>query len=101
MTEKPKVEILYEDQGAKGRYVARVEGKDEAGELIVSRISEVLISADRTFVPESLRGTGAASALVERLIADARAGGWRIRPVCPFVRAQAQRHPEWSDVIQE
>jgi predicted GNAT family acetyltransferase len=29
----------------------------------------------------------------------ARTGGWKIIPLCPFFKAQAQRHPEWKDVV--
>jgi hypothetical protein len=47
-----------------------------------------------------MRGTGAAKALVERLISDARAEGFKIVPLCPYVKSQYDRHPEWSDVMQ-
>ena len=43
---------------------------------------------------------GAGQALVERLGADARAEGFKIVPLCPFVNAQRRRHPDWSDVFQ-
>lgn len=100
MTEKPAAQISYEDQGHKGRFVARVEGREGEGELTISKVSETLVIADHTLVPDAMRGTGAGAALVEALIADARAKGYRIMPLCPFVKAQSQRHPEWSDVIQ-
>jgi predicted GNAT family acetyltransferase len=100
MTEKPAARISYKDQGHKGRFVARVDGLEGEGELTISKVSDVLVIADHTLVPDTLRGTGAASALVEALIADARARGYRIMPLCPFVRAQSLKHPEWSDVIQ-
>jgi len=100
MTRKSKVRISYEDQGNKGRFVASVEEDDQEGELAISKVSDVLVIADHTFVPDALRGTGAASALVNALIADARAKAYRVVPLCPFVRAQALKHPEWSDVIQ-
>ena len=45
-----------------------------------------------------MRGQGVASALVERLIADARREGFKVVPKCPFVVAQFERHPEWADV---
>jgi len=45
-----------------------------------------------------MRGQGVATALVERLVADARREGFRIVPLCPFVKAQFDRHPEWSDL---
>ena|SRR5690606_1474801 len=100
MTEKPAVQISYEDKAHKGRFVARINGVADEGELTISRVSGVLIIADGTFVPETLRRTGAALALVQALIADARAKGYRIVPLCPYVRAQSLKHPEWSDVIQ-
>ena len=100
MTEKPAVRISYEDQGHKGRFVARIDGLEGEGELTISKVSDVLVIADHTLVPDTLRGTGAASALVEALIADARAKGYRIVPLCPFVLAQSRKHPEWADVIR-
>ena len=93
------ITITRSEEGSKGRYEARVEGRDGVGELTFSRMSPTKIIADHTGVDDSLRGTGVGSALVERLIADARSEGFTIVPLCPFVRAQYQRHPEWSDVI--
>ena len=29
----------------------------------------------------------------------ARNGGWKIIPLCPFARAQFERHPQWRDVL--
>jgi predicted GNAT family acetyltransferase len=100
MTEKPAVRISYEDKGHKGRFVARITGVDGEGELTISKVSDVLVIADHTFAPDTLRGTGAALALVEALIADARAKAYRVMPLCPYVRAQSLKHPEWADVIQ-
>jgi uncharacterized protein len=59
----------------------------------------VLISADHTGSPEALRGTGAASTLVDYLIADARNLHFRIIPICPYVRARRAKNPEWQDVM--
>lgn len=100
MTEIPPIQISYEDKGHKGRFVARVNGVADEGELTISRVSDALIIADGTFVPDALRGTGTASTLVQALVADARAKAYRIVPLCPYVRAQSLKHPEWSDVIQ-
>ncbi|MEM8632867.1 MAG: GNAT family N-acetyltransferase [Pseudomonadota bacterium] len=98
MTEN--VTITYEDSDTKGRYVATVAGVEGAGELTLSKVSDALVIADHTAVPDSMRGMGVARALVEHLIAEARAKGFRIVPLCPYVRAQSQKHPEWNDVIQ-
>ena len=94
-----EVTITRSEEGSKGRYEARVEGRDGVGELTFSRMSPTRIIADHTAVDDSLRGTGVGKALVERLIADARTEGFSVVPLCPFVRSQYQRHPEWSDVI--
>lgn len=94
------ITITHNESGNKGRYEARVDGRDGRGELTYSRISPAKIIADHTRVDDSLRGTGVARALVERLVADARSEGFTIVPVCSFVVAQYKRNPEWSDVME-
>jgi predicted GNAT family acetyltransferase len=89
--------IAREVSGHKGRYVIRENG-DEA-ELTYSITTPDLVIADHTFVPDSFRGTGAGLSLVTRLVADARAEGFRIMPLCPFVNAQRLRHPDWADAF--
>ncbi|MFO1239625.1 MAG: GNAT family N-acetyltransferase [Sphingomonadaceae bacterium] len=93
------ITITKEDDGRHGRYVARVDGIDAEAELTFTHRPPLLISADHTGAPEALRGTGAASALVEYLVADARGSGFRIIPICPYVRARYAVHPEWQDVM--
>jgi len=94
------IEITRREDGSKGRYEARIEGQEGVGELTFSRLSATKIIADHTSVDDRLRGLGVAQALVERLVSDARTEGFHIVPLCPFVRAQYQRHPEWSDVME-
>jgi predicted GNAT family acetyltransferase len=89
--------ITREISGSKGRYVIRQNG--EEAELTWSITSPTLVIADHTGVPDSFRGTGAGLALVTRLVEDARAEGFKIMPLCPFVNAQRKRHPEWADVF--
>ena len=85
--------------GTSGRYVARIAGVGGEAELRFTVRGPSLISADHTEAPASMRGTGAASALVEHMIGDVHANGLKIVPVCPYVLAQYRRHPEWSDVM--
>ncbi len=82
-----------------GRYVARIAGVVGEAEITYTARAPGLISADHTHAPDSMRGTGVAMALVEHMIADARAGGFRIAPVCPYIQAQYRKHPEWGDVM--
>lgn len=94
------IAITVENRDAHhGRYVAHIDGKHEEAELTFTWRGEHLLSADHTGAPESLRGTGVALALVERLVADARSQGFRIIPLCPYVRHQYESHPEWQDVM--
>lgn len=82
-----------------GRYVATVEGTPGEAELTFTGRGPMLISADHTGAPDSMRGTGAALALVEHMIADARSHGFKIIPICPYVKAQYKKHPDWRDVM--
>lgn len=93
------IDIRRHDEGSRSRYVATVEGLDGEAELTLSIASPTLVIADHTGVPDSMRGKGVGAALVERLVADARAEGFRIMPLCPYVNSRRRKHPEWSDVF--
>lgn len=95
------IHVFREVSGNRGRYVARVDGRDGEAELTYVLRDPNLISANHTGAPANLRGSGAAQVLVERLVADARTEGRRIIPLCSYVEAQFQRHPEWADVRAE
>jgi predicted GNAT family acetyltransferase len=98
---KSAVRIEKQTAGKAGRYVGRVDGVEGEAELVFTIRGPKLISADHTEAPESMRGTGAATALVEYMIAEARANGFKIVPICPYVRAQYKKHPEWRDVMTD
>lgn len=90
--------IMLDDQGSKGRYTLAGECGAEA-EMTFSRASPTLVIIDHTGVPDEMRGTGAGIALVARAVEDARAGGWKILPLCPFAASQFRRRPDWADVL--
>lgn len=92
-------EVATEDGASGGRYVVRVDGAE--AEMTYSRLSPKTIIVDHTSVPEALRGRKIGEMLAEHAVAAARQGGWQIIPLCPFMRAQAKRHPEWADAIRE
>ena len=92
------VEIIKEDGETRGRYVVTIDGHE--AELTYSKLGDSgNVIADHTGVPEELGGRGVGSALVRHLVEDARTSGFRIMPLCPFVKAQYQKNPEWSDVM--
>jgi predicted GNAT family acetyltransferase len=81
-----------------GRYVARIDGVQGEAEISFASLG-ARIRAEHTHAPETMRGTGAARALVEYMVSDARKSGFKIIPVCPYVRAQFEKHPDWQDVV--
>ena len=92
------MDIREEKSGSGGRYVATLEGHE--AEMSYSRASQELIIIDHTGVPDALRGKGVGQALALHAVEEARNGGWKIIPLCPFFKAQVGRHPEWADVIK-
>lgn len=96
----PAIAITRSETGGNGRYAATIEGSAGEAELTYRRRAPNLVVANHTFAPPSMRGTGVARALVERLVADARAEGFTIVPTCSYVAAEAKRHPEWADVMR-
>ncbi|WP_313137959.1 GNAT family N-acetyltransferase [Paracoccus jeotgali] len=92
------IEITLEETDTKGRYREIVDGHE--AEMTYSRAGKTTIIIDHTGVPDELRGRGVGQALVRRGIGDARAKGLKIIPLCPFAKAQIERHPEWQDVLK-
>ena len=89
--------ITHAETDGKGRYVYREDGHE--AELTYARLGEDKVIANHTGVPDALSGTGVGLKLVERLVADARAQGFRIVPQCPFVEAMRKRNPDWADAF--
>lgn len=93
-----ELEITTEEKGDKGAYYADVAGTDTRAELTWRLREDGVRIANHTFTPPEARGRGIAFKLVEALIADAREQGFRIKPTCPYVAVQFDKHPEWADL---
>lgn len=92
--------VEHEEHAGRGRYVMHLPDGTE-GEMTYVRRDAATIVADHTGVPSHYRGQGIAEKLVATAMADARARGQRIVPVCSYVVAQFRRHPEWADLRAE
>lgn len=90
-------DIRREDTDSGGRYVVLVNGHE--AEMTFSKAGASRIIIDHTGVPKELGGLGVGKALVERGVLDARAAGIKIIPLCPFAKAQIEKHAEWQDVL--
>jgi predicted GNAT family acetyltransferase len=91
------MDIVSSETTSKGRYAASVDG--HTAEMTYSRASPHLIIIDHTGVPDALRGQGIGQALAAHAVEEARKGGWKIVPLCPFFKAQAAKHPDWADIL--
>ena len=72
-----------------GDAVVFADYRREAGCLIISYV----------YAPPALRGTGAAGRLMEGVVAQARASGERIVPLCGYARTWLHRHHAHRDLI--
>lgn len=95
---KPDVTITHQETAGGGRYVAQIAGSDQTGHLDWEARGEDVRVATHTIVPRAIGGQGVAARLVEALVADARAQGFRIDPRCSYVDDAFNRNPEWGDL---
>jgi predicted GNAT family acetyltransferase len=96
-----EVRIEIEETGSKGRYVIYGDDGGRAGEMTFSKAGTTRIIIDHTAVSDAYRGKGVGPELVARAVADARAAGKRIVPLCPYAAAQFRRHADWADVLAD
>lgn len=89
--------VEREMTGSKGRYYVVIDGVE--AEMTYSRVSDSMMIIDHTEVPNALRGRKVGERLVKQAVEDARREGVAIIPLCPFAKAQIERHPEWHDVV--
>lgn len=90
--------VEREDGETKGRYRLVVDGVE--AEMTYSRVGRRQLIIDHTHVPDALRGRKIGEKLVRQAVEDARRDGVIIIPLCPFAKAQIERHPEWQDVLR-
>ena len=92
--------IVRTDETTHGAYRVELASADRPATLTWRALGPLRI-AESTFVPPAMRGRGVAQQLVEALVADARAQGFKIVPQCSYVDALFRRHPEWSDLLAD
>lgn len=88
--------IQIEHNQKSSRFEAHVDGQLCVAEY---RLTAGIMQMTHTLVPPSLEGRGIAAQLVRAALAYAQAEGLRIDPVCSYVRAYMQRHPETASLL--
>jgi uncharacterized protein len=92
--------VEREETETAGRYVVHLEPGLE-GEMTFRKTAPKVITIDHTGTPPAYRGQGIAQVLMDKVIADAKADGTKIVPLCSYVVAQFRRHPEWANLLAE
>jgi predicted GNAT family acetyltransferase len=62
------------------------------------RRADGVLTILHTEVPKELNGRGIGSRLVRGLLDIARAQGEKVKPLCSFVAAYMDKHPEYADL---
>lgn len=82
------------------RFEIRAEGSTGVAFLDVLPGAKVW-SLTHTEVPPALEGRGYGTALVRAALDHVRGVGATVMPLCPFVVAHLNRHPDEADVVHE
>jgi uncharacterized protein len=88
---------LQLDESGRGAFHAR-EGEDQLGEMTL-RISGDELTVFHTGVSPKAEGRGLAKKMLGAMTDYARSHGLKVIPLCPFVHAQFQRHPDQYEDI--
>ncbi len=91
------MQIEVTDNTAARRYEAAADGR-LAG-FIDYRVRDGRTSLIHTQVEDDFEGKGVASTLVKRALGMVRDSGLELLPLCPFVQAYMQRHPEFLELV--
>ncbi len=91
-------DIHREETASGGRYHLTIDGHE--AEMTYSKAGASAIIIDHTFVPRELGGRGIGEKLVYSAVQDARSEGKKIIPLCPFAKAQFEKHEDWKDVLK-
>lgn len=89
---RPEITDNLEDR----QYEARIDGQ-LAGWVEYGRVEGRIVALHTEVLPQ-YGGRGIASALVRRVLDDARAAGQKVTPRCPFFVTHFERHPEDADL---
>ena len=97
MTEQPS-KLRFHDNTDARRYEAHLG--DELAGLLEYHAQPGLVTLLHTEVPRAFEGQGIASGLIGFALEDIRERGLQVLPVCPFVIAYLERHPEQRDLLR-
>jgi predicted GNAT family acetyltransferase len=80
----------------------RFEARDETGTtagLVTYQLTGNIIAYTHTEVAPEFEGQGVGSLLARAVMDDARANQRTVVPICPFLSAWLEKHPEYDDIV--
>lgn len=89
------MELVIQHNTDKRRFETEVEGHVA---LVEYNLFNNGINYTHTEVPTQLEGRGIGSALAKHVLNYARENNLRVMPLCPFIKAYIDRHPEYADI---
>lgn len=63
--------------------------------------SDDSIVITHTKVPDELTGQGLAGHMAKNVLDESRQRGLSVVPVCPYLAAYIERHPEYQDMVKK
>ena len=84
------------DEPEAKRYALYIDGQ---AAVVTYNLIQGGLMVTETLVPEALEGQGVASRLARHVLADVKARGLVILPVCPFFAGYLKKHPEWAEIV--
>ena len=84
------------DAAERQRFEAVLDG-EVVGFAAYQKTGELIVFT-HTEVDGAVEGQGIGGALVRGMLDQVRGTGLRVLPICPFVQAVMQRHPEYADL---
>lgn len=91
------MEFKIKNNTTEMRYELSVEG---ATAFIAYQMKSGKIYLTHTEVPEQLKGKGIGSALLKNVLSMIAKEHLEMVPLCSFVAAYIERHPEWKKLLK-
>lgn len=95
-----QADVAVVDNPGRHRYEARADDGAVLGFSQYRRSGDTVVFT-HTEVDDAQEGHGVGSRLVRGALDDVRAAGLRVRPLCPFVKAYIDGHPEYADLVTD
>ena len=92
----PTLDIQHDT--ARSRFFAVVDGLQC---VVDYQLEGARMSVNHTRVPAQLEGRGIAAALVKQTLEWAQSQNLQVVPVCSYVSAYLQRHPEYQSLTAQ